>query len=96
MDDFQLDTALGRVRVRIRGSGEAMIFWPSLLMTGDMWAAQADHFGRDHQVILVDPPGHGGSQKLTAPFSFDDAASSTSSTASVSRERISSAIPGAG
>jgi 3-oxoadipate enol-lactonase len=74
MDDFQLDTALGRVRVRIRGSGEAMIFWPSLLMTGDMWAAQADHFGRDHQVILVDPPGHGGSQKLTAPFSFDDCA----------------------
>jgi len=74
MDDFQLDTALGRVRVRIRGSGEAMMFWPSLLMTGDMWAAQADHFGRDHQVILVDPPGHGGSQKLTAPFSFDDCA----------------------
>jgi len=48
------------------------MFWPSLLMTGDMWMAQADHFGTDHHVILLDPPGHGGSEKLTAPFSFAD------------------------
>ena len=74
MDDFQLDTALGRVRVRIRGSGEAMLFWPSLLMTGDMWAAQAEHFGRRHQVILVDPPGHGRSDPLTATFTFAECA----------------------
>jgi 3-oxoadipate enol-lactonase len=40
-------------------------------MTGDMWSALADHFGADHRVILVDPPGHGGSEKLTAPFTFD-------------------------
>lgn len=50
------------------------MFWPSLLMTGDMWSAQADHFGASHRVILVDPPGHGGSQKLTAPFTFDECA----------------------
>jgi 3-oxoadipate enol-lactonase len=71
-----LDTALGRVQVRVSGDppGEAMLFWPSLLMTGDMWAAQADHFGGDRRVVLVDPPGHGGSERLTAPFSFDDCA----------------------
>jgi len=74
MEDVELDTTLGRVRVRTRGSGETMMFWPILLMTGDMWAAQADHFGAARQVILVDPPGHGGSEKLTAPFSFDDCA----------------------
>lgn len=74
MPESLIDTALGRVRVQIRGSGEAMMFWPSLLMTGDMWAAQADHFSAERQVILVDPPGHGGSQKLTAPFTFDDCA----------------------
>src|SRR5215207_2608909 len=51
-----------------------MMFWPSLLMTGDMWAAQADHFGAENQVILVDPPGFGESQKLMAPFTFDDCA----------------------
>jgi len=74
VEEHKVDTALGQVRVRTRGSGEAMMFWPSLLMTGDMWAAQADHFGADRRVILVDPPGHGGSEKLTAPFSFDDCA----------------------
>jgi len=40
------------------------LFSPSFLMTGDMWSAQAEHFSSTHQVIVVDPPGHGGSQKL--------------------------------
>lgn len=50
------------------------MFWPSLLMTGDMWSAQADHFSAERQVILVDPPGHGGSEKLTTTFTFDQCA----------------------
>jgi 3-oxoadipate enol-lactonase len=74
MEVREVDTVLGRVHVRVGGAGEAVMFWPSLLMTGDMWAAQADHFGTEHQVILVDPPGFGDSQKLTAPFTFDDCA----------------------
>jgi 3-oxoadipate enol-lactonase len=51
-----------------------MMFWPSLLMTGDMWAAQAEHFADRCRVILVDPPGHGQSEKLTAMFAFPDCA----------------------
>ena len=75
MTESQLiDTVLGRVHVQVDGSGEAMLFWPSLLMTGDMWTAQADHFAARRQVILVDPPGHGESEKLTAAFTFDDCA----------------------
>lgn len=50
------------------------MFWPSLLMTGDMWSAQAERFGTQHRVLLVDPPGHGGSEKLSAPFTFADCA----------------------
>ncbi len=50
------------------------MFWPSLLMTGDMWSAAATYFSPHRQVILVDPPGHGGSEKLTAPFTFDQCA----------------------
>jgi 3-oxoadipate enol-lactonase len=65
---------LGSVRVQVRGAGEPMMFWPSLLMTGDMWAAQAEHFSAKRQVILVDPPGFGESEKLTAPFTFDQCA----------------------
>jgi 3-oxoadipate enol-lactonase len=74
MEDVRLDTALGTMRVQVGGSGEAMMFWPSLLMTGDMWTAQADHFTDRCCVILVDPPGHGQSQKLTGMFDFADCA----------------------
>ncbi|WP_101950563.1 alpha/beta fold hydrolase [Mycobacterium sp. 3519A] len=74
MDTREVDTVLGKVHIRTSGSGEPIMFWPSLLMTGDLWAAQADHFGADHQVILVDPPGFGKSQKLTAAFTFDQCA----------------------
>jgi 3-oxoadipate enol-lactonase len=74
VEEHRVDTVLGTVRVQVGGSGEPMMFWPSLLMTGDMWAAQADQFGADHQVILVDPPGFGGSQKLTATFTFTECA----------------------
>lgn len=69
-----IDTALGRVRVQVSGSGPAMVFWPSLLMTGEMWTAQARHFSDRYRVILVDPPGHGGSSPLSATFTFDECA----------------------
>lgn len=74
IQELRIPTKLGRLRVQVTGQGDAILFWPSLLMTGDMWAAQAAEFSATHRVILVDPPGHGGSEKLTAPFSFTDCA----------------------
>jgi 3-oxoadipate enol-lactonase len=80
VESLRVDTALGRLRVRSVGSGradqETLTFWPSLLMTGDMWQAQADHFSVNRRVILIDPPGHGGSEKLSAPFTFTECAQS--------------------
>jgi 3-oxoadipate enol-lactonase len=69
-----VDTVLGRIRLQIGGSGSPIVFWPSLLMTGDMWHGVADSLIARRQVILVDPPGQGGSQSLTDFFSFDDCA----------------------
>jgi 3-oxoadipate enol-lactonase len=69
-----VDTVLGRIRVQVGGSGSPIVFWPSLLMTGDMWHGVADDLIARRQVILVDPPGQGGSQSLTDFFSFDDCA----------------------
>jgi 3-oxoadipate enol-lactonase len=50
------------------------VFWPSLLMTGDMWHGVADRLVDRSQVVLVDPPGQGGSQHLSEMFSFNDCA----------------------
>ena len=69
-----VDTVLGRIRLQIGGSGSPIVFWPSLLMTGDMWYGVADGLIARRQVVLVDPPGQGGSQPLTRLFSFDDCA----------------------
>jgi 3-oxoadipate enol-lactonase len=69
-----VDTVLGRIRVQVGGSGSPIVFWPSLLMTGDMWHGVAENLIARRQVVLVDPPGQGGSQPLTDFFSFDDCA----------------------
>jgi 3-oxoadipate enol-lactonase len=69
-----VDTVLGRIRLQVAGSGSPIVFWPSLLMTGDMWYGVADDLVARRQVVLVDPPGQGGSQPLTELFSFDDCA----------------------
>jgi 3-oxoadipate enol-lactonase len=45
-----------------------------LLMTGDMWHGVAAGLVGRSRVILVDPPGQGGSQPLTGMFSFGDCA----------------------
>ena len=67
-------TVLGRIRIRVGGDGPVVVFWPSLLMDGTMWAAQAEHFAATHRVVLVDPPGHGGSEPLTRLFEFSECA----------------------
>jgi 3-oxoadipate enol-lactonase len=43
-------------------------------MTGDMWHGVAENLIARRQVVLVDPPGQGGSQPLSDFFSFDDCA----------------------
>lgn len=68
----RVPTVLGELQLRVGGSGPAILFWPSLLMDGTMWAAQAEAFAAHHQVVLIDPPGAGGSAPLTRGFTFDE------------------------
>ncbi len=74
LEHIDVDTVLGRLRVHVGGRGPAILFWPSLMMDGSMWSAQAAHFIRRHRVVLIDPPGHGDSEALTRRFSFEECA----------------------
>lgn len=75
LDSRSVDTVLGTIRVQVSaGTGPAVLMWPSLLMTGDLWAGQAAHFGDTHRLVLIDPPGHGGSAALRGMFNFTDCA----------------------
>lgn len=70
----QLSTVLGDINVEITGSGPAMVCWPSLLMNGEMWRAQAEYFSDRYQVISIDSPGHGMSEVLRRHFTMEDCA----------------------
>ncbi|OBK34909.1 hypothetical protein A5658_09930 [Mycobacterium sp. 1245111.1] len=69
-------TALGSINVRIGGreDGPAMVFWPSLLMTGSMWRYQYQHYAPTHRVVLIDPPGIGRSTPLTETITLNQSA----------------------
>ena len=51
-----------------------MVFWPSLMMDGTIWNAQAKHFEDRYTVVCIDSPGHGRSQPLTNTFTMEDCA----------------------
>lgn len=68
-----LDTAAGRLRVRIDGpqGAPALVFSNSLGTTLEMWDAQAAHFAKDFRVVRYDTRGHGGSVVSEGPYTFD-------------------------
>jgi 3-oxoadipate enol-lactonase len=74
LDSSHVQTSLGRIRIRVGGEGPALLFWPSLLMDGSMWLAQAAYFMTRYRVVLVDPPGHGDSEPLARSFSLAECA----------------------
>lgn len=74
LQTHHIPSCLGRLRVRVAGSGPALMFWPSLMMDGELWMAQAQHFVGAYRVVLIDSPGHGGSEPLTRMFGFDECA----------------------
>lgn len=74
MSERTVQTVLGRVQVEVAGDGPPILFWPSLVMTGALWSAQMEHFATSHTVVAIDPPGHGGSEPLSAGFGFGDCA----------------------
>ncbi len=73
-EDRDVPTALGTLRVAVRGSGEPIVMWPSLLMDHTLWQAQADHLAPRYTTVALDPPGHGASSPLTRTFTLDECA----------------------
>jgi 3-oxoadipate enol-lactonase len=70
----RIATLLGEINVHVVGNGPAMVCWPSLLMTGQMWRGQVDHFASSHKMVLIDSPGHGESDPLNRYFTLEECA----------------------
>ncbi|MGW6331172.1 alpha/beta fold hydrolase [Nocardia rhamnosiphila] len=72
--DRNIPTALGTLRVRVTGTGPAMLLWPSLLMDHALWDGQVAYFSPRFTTVAIDPPGHGASTPLDRPFTFEECA----------------------
>jgi pimeloyl-ACP methyl ester carboxylesterase len=58
---MQIDTKVGSLHVESCGRGPAVLCWPSLYCDARTLDVLVDDLGRDHQVVVIDGPGHGGS-----------------------------------
>ncbi|PWU57097.1 alpha/beta hydrolase [Micromonospora globispora] len=59
-----------RVRYRIAGDGPPVVLLHGIGRTLDDFVEQQDLLARDHRVISVDLPGHGGSAPLDGPHTL--------------------------
>jgi 3-oxoadipate enol-lactonase len=74
-----IPTLLGYINVHISNNGtiedkkKSMIFWPSLIMNGQMWYSQIKYFStKNYNCIAIDSPGHGQSETLTHHFTLEE------------------------
>ncbi len=67
-------TKVGALHVESRGRGPALLCWPSLYCDARTLDPITTELARDHRVVVVDGPGHGGSAPSPGPFSVDDCA----------------------
>ena len=59
-----------RLRYRVIGSGEPVLFVHGATRTLEEWSGPADSLAMNHRVIAVDLRGHGQSTKFTDPTDF--------------------------
>ena len=69
-----IPTNVGRLHVERHGRGPTLLCWPSLFCDVRTLKPLVDDLARDHQVVLVDGPGHGRSEGPRGRFSLDDCA----------------------
>lgn len=67
-------TRVGSLHVESHGRGPAVFCWPSLYCDASTLQPLVDNLSRDHEVLVIDGPGHGGSSCSSSRFSLDDCA----------------------
>jgi 2-succinyl-6-hydroxy-2,4-cyclohexadiene-1-carboxylate synthase len=60
------EPAAAGLAATVGGRGRRVVLVHGFTQTGRSWAAVADHLVADHEVVVVDAPGHGGSATIEA------------------------------
>lgn len=72
--ESRVATKVGALHVEVRGSGPAVLCWPSLFADARTLDAVAEGLSPDRHVIVVDGPGHGKSSAPASTFTLADCA----------------------
>lgn len=68
-------TGLGRLHVVECGSGpRTLVLWPSIFTDHHIYEGIADRLGDRYRLLLIDGPGHGGSEGPVVPHSIGESA----------------------
>jgi pimeloyl-ACP methyl ester carboxylesterase len=74
IDTLRVTTAIGDLHVERRGAGPAVLCWPSLYCDARTLDPVVEDLARDHEVLVLDGPGHGRSGTPDRSFSLADCA----------------------
>jgi pimeloyl-ACP methyl ester carboxylesterase len=69
-----ISTPIGSLHVELRGQGPSVLCWPSLYCDARTVDALSADLGRDHQVVVVEGPGHGQSGTSPRHYTLEDCA----------------------
>jgi len=71
----QIETGLGRLHVVERGAGpRTLVLWPSIFTDHHIYDGIVARLADRYRFILIDGPGHGGSEGPAAPHAIADSA----------------------
>ena len=74
MPSEYITTDLGRLRVRVIGSGPPVVLWHSLFVDSGSWGPVMDGLAERRTVYAIDGPSHGGSEPVMRDFSVAECA----------------------
>lgn len=67
-----VDAAWGQIHYREAGSGPAVLLYPNRPRSSVIYTRLAELLSERYRVVVIDPPGFGGSDPLQAPFEVAD------------------------
>jgi len=70
-----VETAVGRLAVRVRGEGPTAVLWHSLFVDDRSWIRVEDELAQQRRLVVITGPGHGRSGDPGRRYSLDDCAS---------------------
>jgi len=69
-----VETAVGRLVVRVRGTGPTAVLWHSLFVDERSWSRVENELAKQRRLVVITGPGHGRSSDSGRRYNLDECA----------------------